>query len=79
MKKVTTLYLIIGMSLSFYSKTIVNINLNSIETDIESKNKQGVFYVPKTSDSQIDFLNNGIRQNSIRLNIIEGTLIIQST
>jgi len=74
MKKVITLYLILGMSLSFYSQTIVNIDLNSIEADIESKYKQGVFYVPKTNEGQTDFLNNGIRQNSIRLNIIEGAL-----
>ena len=68
------LVLIFGISSILYGQTTVNIYLDSVQSNVESKYNPGVFYVPKTTEAQNDFLNNGIRQNSIRLNIIEGAL-----
>lgn len=66
--------LILGISSNLYGQTTVNIYLDSIQLNIESKYQPGVFYVPKTTEAQNDFVNNGIKQNAIRLNIIEGAL-----
>lgn len=68
------LVLMIGVSSSLFGQTTVNIYLDSIQSNVASKYEPGVFYVPKTTEAQNDFMNNGIRQNSIRLNIIEGAL-----
>jgi len=72
--KVYLLFLILGVSSSFFSQTTVDIYLDSVTTNVGAKYQPGVFYVPKTTEAQNDFLNNGIRQNSIRINIIEGAL-----
>lgn len=72
--KVSILLVIIGISSSLFSQTTVDIYLDSIGANTGGKYQPGVFYVPKTTEAQNDFLSNGIRQNSIRLNIIEGAL-----
>lgn len=64
----------LGLPFTFCGQITINIYLDSVQSNIESKYKPGVFYVPKTTEAQNDFLNNGIRQNSIRLNIIEAAL-----
>ena len=74
MNSSTFLILIFGISSTLYGQTTINIYLDSAQSSIQSKYEPGVFYVPKTTEAQNDFLNNGIRQNSIRLNIIEGAL-----
>jgi len=74
MKLIYILVLIFSISSTLYGQTTVNIYLDSVLSNVESKYEPGVFYVPKTTEAQNDFLNNGIRQNSIRLNIIEGAL-----
>jgi hypothetical protein len=57
-----------------YGQTDIDVYLDSTTSSVNSKYEQGVFYVPKTNEAQTDFLNNGIYQNSIRLNIIESAL-----
>jgi len=74
MKLNIILVIIFGISSTLYGQTTVNIYLDSILSNVESKYEPGVFYVPKTTEAQNDFFNNGIKQNSIRLNIIEGAL-----
>ena len=74
MKLNIILVVIFGISSTLYGQTTVNIYLDSILSNVESKYEPGVFYVPKTTEAQNDFFNNGIKQNSIRLNIIEGAL-----
>ncbi len=74
LKEKFILLLILGTSYSSDGQTNLDIYLDSVTSNIGSKYEQGVFYVPKTNEAQADFLNNGIHQNSIRLNIIEGAL-----
>ncbi len=57
-----------------FGQTTIGIYLDSVTTNVGKKYTPGVFYAPKTAEAQIDFLGNGIHQNSIRLNIIEGAL-----
>lgn len=64
------LFLTVGLT----SQTIINIYPDSTLTVVGNSYTPGVFYVPKTVGAQTDFLNNGIHQNSIRLNIIESAL-----
>lgn len=65
-----------SLALSTYSfgQTIIDVYVDSVQSAVGSKFEPGVFYVPKTTEAQTDFLGNGIRQNSIRLNIIEGAM-----
>lgn len=72
--KASILFFVLALSASLFSQTTVNIYPDSVETSIGNKYEPGVFYVPKTTEAQNDFLNNGVRQNSIRINIIEGAL-----
>lgn len=62
------------VSIHLNGQTTIQIDLNSISTSNEADLRPGVFYVPKTTEAQLDFLNNGIHQNSIRVNIIESAL-----
>lgn len=66
--------IILGISANLFGQTTVDIFLDSIQLNIGSKYQPGIFYVPKTIEAQNDFFNNEIRQNAIRLNIIEGAL-----
>ena len=74
LKEKFILLLILGISYASYGQTSIDVYLDSITSSVGSKYEQGVFYVPKTNEAQTDFLNNGIHQNSIRLNIIEVAL-----
>lgn len=50
---------------------MINIFPDSLEENLSNKFEYGVFYVPKTTEAQADFLNNGDHLNSIRLHILE--------
>ncbi|SFT83562.1 Por secretion system C-terminal sorting domain-containing protein [Lishizhenia tianjinensis] len=70
-----------GMALLFWlfscpllSQTTVNLYLDTLLTPVGTNYQPGVFYVPKTTAAQQDFLTNGKRQNSIRLHVIESAL-----
>lgn len=64
----------IGVAVASFGQTKVIIHLDSLQSAVGTAYEPGVFYVPKTAGAQEDFLNNGIRQNAIRLNIIESAL-----
>ncbi len=72
--KAITLSIALVFCSTLFGQTTIDIYLDSVTTNVGRKYTPGVFYVPKTTESQIDFLGNGIYQNSIRLNIIEGAL-----
>lgn len=55
-------------------QTHITVHLDSVQNQVGNEFQPGVFYVPKTVEAQNDFLNNGIRQNAIRLHVIESAL-----
>ena len=74
MKTVIILVLTFVLPYALCGQTRVDIYLDSTQSKVESTFQPGVFYVPKTTEAQNDFFSNGIKQNSIRVNIIEGAL-----
>ncbi|MGV6862521.1 MAG: GH39 family glycosyl hydrolase [Putridiphycobacter sp.] len=74
MKRIYLQLISLFLGVISYAQTNVTIYLDSTVTPIDNALTPGVFYVPKTTPAQDDFLNNGIQQNSIRLNIIESAL-----
>lgn len=57
-----------------FGQTTITVFPDVIQSPVSNAFQPGVFYVPKTAEAQADFLSNGIRQNAIRLNIIEGAM-----
>ncbi len=57
-----------------FGQTVVTIYLDSISINNSGSYKPGVFFVPKTTTAQNDFLSNNIEQNAIRVNVIESAL-----
>lgn len=74
MKRIFLIPLLAVMALCCQGQTTITIDPDSLIGTLGTQFQPGVFYVPKTQAAQTDFLSNGIRQNSIRLNIIEGAL-----
>jgi len=62
------------VTFSALCQTTISIYPDSLESNVGLKYTPGVFYVPKTSEAQTDFLGNGIHQNAIRTHIIESAL-----
>jgi hypothetical protein len=57
-----------------FGQSILNIYPDSLISPVNSNLKSGIFYVPKTTAATIAFNSNGIQQNAIRTNVIEGAL-----
>lgn len=57
-----------------YSQSVINVFPDSLLSPVSTNFKPGIFYVPKTATAVTNFMNNGIRQNLIRTNIIESIL-----
>ncbi|UKN01965.1 T9SS type A sorting domain-containing protein [Paracrocinitomix mangrovi] len=57
-----------------YSQSVINVYPDTVLGQISPNYVPGVFYAPKTTEGAYDFTSNGIYQNTIRTNIIEGAL-----
>ena len=74
MKKVILLSLFITLFATLTAQTRITVYPDSLEETISGQFQPGTFYVPRTNEAQADFLENGIHQNAIRINVLEGAL-----
>lgn len=74
MRKLALLFLThLSVPLLFGQSSII-VYPDSILQDLNKTYEYGTFYVPKTTEAQADFLNNGDHLNTIRLHIVESAL-----
>jgi len=74
MKNLNLIILLFWINNYSNAQSTVNIYPDSMLQSLSNKYEYGAFYVPKTTEAQTDFLDNGDHLNCIRLHIIESAL-----
>ncbi len=72
--KLKTLLTLLLIQQITFSQNTITVYPDSLKGNLGKKYEYGVFYVPKTTEAQTDFLSNGDHLNTIRLHIIESAL-----
>lgn len=73
MKKLLYILFILPLC-NLNAQTNLTVFPDSLQGQVNNNFIPGVFFVPKTAQAYNDFMVNGIQQNAIRTNIIEGAL-----